>query len=555
MERLPNVATVLSYNLNKIAREGIPGYDPFATAGDCTFDEERAQFAIDFIHECCRHVKGSLAGKPLHLEPWEQAIVANIYGWIRPDGTRRFREVFIFVPRKNGKTCLIAALLVYALYCDGEPGAEIYSAAADRDQARLVFEQARGMVTNEPELHTRAKVYQNSIVVGDSCYKALSAEAGTKHGFNSHMIVIDELHAQPNRELVDVLLTSTGSRTQPLVVHITTSDFERESICNEKHDYAGKVRDGLIDDVSFLPVIYEATLDDDWKSPEVWAKANPNLGVSVSREYVERECKRAIESPTFENTFKRLHQNIRTEQDVRWLAMDRWDACVEKFDRKALLDWPCWMALDLSTTTDVTALCECFRSEDGLYYLVPHFWIPSEKARERENRDRVPYLTWAREGLVTMTNGDAVDYSQVRHDINERASQVQLQELAADPWNAAHLLQELGATDGLPVVEHRQGYASMSGPTKAFEQAVIAGNVRHDGNPVLRWMVSNVVVDMDAAGNVKPNKAKSGGSGRIDGAVTAIMAVGRAALEEGFSSAYNSRGVLYANDILEDDDA
>jgi phage terminase large subunit-like protein len=528
---LPELATTLSYELHKTARL-IPGYDPFATAGDCVFDEERAAFAIAFIQECCHHVKGELAGKPLILQPWEAAIVSNLFGWIRPDGTRRYREVFVFVPRKNGKTCLIAAILIYVLYCDGEPGAEIYSAAADRDQARLVFEQARGMVNREPELTSRAKIYQNSIVVGDSTYKAISAEAGTKHGYNGHLIVIDELHAQPDRELVDVLMTSTGARRQPIVLHITTSDFERESICNEKHDYASKVRDGIIDDSSFLPVIYQASLDDDWKDPKVWAMANPNLGVSVSEEYLRRECQRAIESPTFENTFKRLHLNIRTEQDVRWLSMDRWDACQDSFTEAELADCPCWFALDLSTTTDVTALTKCYR-RDGEYWLVPHFWIPESKAHEREKRDRVPYLTWAHQGLVTLTPGDAVDYGFVRRDINTLAGQCLLQELVADPWNASHLLQEMKDQDGLPVVEHRQGYVSMNTPMKEFEKAVIARHVHHDGNPVLRWMVSNVVADMDPAGNIKPNKAKSGGSGRIDGAVTSIMAVGRAALGEG----------------------
>lgn len=526
----------INFELAKTARL-IPGYDPFATAGNCVFDEERAQFAIDFIQECCSHVKGALARTKFHLEPWERAIIANLFGWLRPDGTRRYREAFVFLPRKNGKTTLIATIIAYMLYCDGEAGAELYSAAADRDQARLVFEQVRGMISNDPDLLARAKVYQHSVVVGDSSYKAISAEAGTKHGFHSHLIVIDELHAQPTRELVDVLMTSTGARTQPLVIHITTSDFERPSICNEKHDYASKVRDGIIEDVAFLPVIYEASRDDDWKDPKTWAKANPNLGVSVSEEYLARECQRAQDSPAYENTFKRLHLNIRTEQDVRWLQMDRWDACNAPIDLAALKGRECYCGLDLATTTDIAALVLAFKDDDGRYVLVPRFWVPRDRAVQREKRDRVPYVQWIREGWITATEGDAVDYATVERDILELSKQYKIVEIAADPWNATQVLQSL-AGEGLNVFEHRQGYVSMSSPTKEFEKAVLTGNVVHGGNPVLRWMASNVTVETDASANLKPSKKKS--TEKIDGIVAAIMAVGRASMATDTTSYYET---------------
>lgn len=519
------MAETLSYQLAKDASL-IPGYDPVETAGDCTFDADRAMFAVAFIEECCQHVKGDLARKPFTLQPWQRAIVANLFGWYRPDGTRRYREAFIFLPRKNGKTTLIAAILVYVLYCDGENGAEIYSAAADRDQARLVFEQARGMVQQEPELNRRAHVYQHSIVVGGSSYKTVSAEAGTKHGYNSHLVVIDELHAQPNRELVDVLMTSTGARSQPLVIHITTSDYERPSICNEKHDYASKVRDGIIDDVAFLPVIYEAHLEDDWTDPAVWAKSNPNLGVSVSEEYLARECQRAQESPSFENTFKRLHLNIRTEQDVRWLQMDRWDACNKAFDMETLAGESCWCGLDLATTTDIAAFVKVFKRDDR-YILVPTFWVPRERIGLRDRRDRVPYLQWTREGLITATEGDAIDYAAIERDILADSKVYKIEEIAADPWNATQVLQHL-AGENLVVFEHRQGFASMSSPTKEFEKAVLAGRIVHGGHPVLRWMASNVTVETDASAGLKPSKKKS--TEKIDGIVAAIMAVGRASM-------------------------
>lgn len=533
------MAETLSYELGRDASL-IPGYDPAVTAGACTYDAERAEFAVSFIEECCTHVKGELARKPFTLQPWQRAIVLNLFGWYRPDGTRRYREAFVFLPRKNGKTTLIAAILVYVLYCDGEPGAEIYSAAVDRDQARLVFEQARGMVTQEAELNRRARVYQHSIVVGGSSYKTVSAEAGTKHGYNSHLVIIDELHAQPNRELVDVLMTSTGARTQPLVIHITTSDFERPSICNEKHDYASKVRDGIIEDVAFLPVIYEATLDDDWKDPAAWAKANPNLDVSVSTEYLARECKRAQESPSFENTFKRLHLNIRTEQDVRWLQMERWDACDDAVNLESLAGESCWCGLDLATTTDIAAFVKAFKRDDK-YILVPRFWVPRERAAIRDRKDRVPYLQWAREGLITLTEGDSIDYDSIERDILEDSKRHKIEELAADPWNATQVLQHL-AGENLNVFEHRQGFASMSGPTKEFETAVLAGRIVHGGNPVLRWMASNVTVETDASANLKPSKKKS--TEKIDGIVAAIMAVGRAAMgEPELPSYYETHGI------------
>jgi len=524
----------------------IPGYDPFATAGDCRFDAEAAQNAIDFFMHpedgCLRHVKGALAGTLLRLEPWQQAIIANIFGWKRPDGTRRYREVFIFIPRKNGKTTLAAGIANYVLFCDGEPGAELYCAAADRDQALLVFEQAKGMIFNEPALEARAKVYTASKAIVNesegSSLKAISADANTKHGYNTHLAIIDELHAQPNRDLVDVLMTSTGSRRQPLIIHITTADFDRESICNEKRRYALKVRDGVIDDPYFLPVIYEASLEDDWTDPAVWASANPNLGVSVSLEYLERECRRAQETPTFENTFKRLHLNITTQQDVRWLRLEDWDRCAGAVDAEALKGKECFAGLDLSTTTDLSAFV-LFFPEGNL--VLPFFWIPEDNAHERERRDRVPYLTWAREGFVQTTPGNVIDYDFIRRRIKELGQIYNIREIAVDRWNSTQLQTQLQG-DGFTIVPFGQGFASMSAPTKELEKLIIGGALAHGAHPVLRWNASNVSVETDAAGNLKPSKKKS--TERIDGIVALIMALGRAMVREEGGSVYDGRGIL-----------
>lgn len=546
--KLPNKTTGVSSAWVKLLGQ-IPGYDSSATAGDCTFDPDPAKDALEFFPKYLRHVKGEKGGEPFALEPWLQAVTANIFGWKRPDGMRRYREVFFYVPRKNAKTFWSAGCILFVLSYDQESGAEIYSAAADRDQASLVFAHAKGMVAQDPRLAQRFKIYETSRAIvceaSGSSYKVISADANTKHGFNSHMIVIDELHAQPNRELADVLMTSTGARRQPLIIHTTTSDFERPSICNEKYDYACKVRDGIIDDPSFLPVIYEAQLTEDWTDPAIWAKANPNLGKSISLEYMQRECKRAQETPSYQNTFKRLHLNIKTEQDVRWLSIEDWDACQSSaFDRDELREWPCFAGLDLASTADLCALVLYF---PALHAVLPFFWLPAETADLRLQRARVPYPAWIRQGFITATEGNVADYDVIRRDIQTLATQFRIMELAYDRWGATQLITQLQgdgittAPDGL--VPYGQGFASMSAPSKELERLILSKELRHDGNPVLRWNVSNVMIETDAAGNIKPSKRKS--SEKIDGVVAMAMAIGRAivaAQDQG--SIYDQRGLI-----------
>ena len=514
----------------------IPGYDPFATAKDSWLDEDAARLALDFFPECLRHVEGEVAGRPFALEPWQQAIVGNLFGWKRKDAkgriVRRYREAFIFIPRKNGKTPLCAGICNYVLFCDPERGKQIYSAAAEKDQAALLYRHAKGMIEQEPELERRARIYRahKSIVLVDddaSVYRVLSADADTKHGGNPSLVLIDELHAQPNRNLVDVLQTSMASenRPQPLLIHITTSDFDRESICNEKHDYASKVRDGIIEDEAFLPVIYEATLTDDWTSPDIWRKANPNLGVSVSEDYLRRECQRAKETPTYENTFKRLHLNIKTQNDVRWLSLEQWDKCGGDVDPETLAGRECYGGLDLATTTDIAAFVLAFPNDDGGYLLLPFFWVPKLNAAKRQRRDRVPYDTWIRDGFIEATDGDVIDYDVIRQKVNELGQKYDIREIAVDRWNATQITTQLQG-DGFEMVPFGQGFASMSAPTKELEKLVIAGQIAHGANPVLRWMANNVCVESDAAGNLKPSKKKS--TERIDGIVAGVMALGRA---------------------------
>jgi len=464
---------------------------------------------------------------------------------------RRYREAFIEVGRKNGKIPLAAGKILYLLFEDGEPGAEIYGAASEYKQASLVFTHAWGMRNQEADLRTRSRVFKGqskSIEVGEpgdanyGLYRVISSESFAAHGFNTHAAVVDELHTQPNAELVDALSTSTGARRQPLLVYITTSDFEREgSVCNEKEDYAKGVRDKTIPDPSFLPVIYEADLEDDWTSEEIWKKANPNLGVSVSLDYLRRECKKAQQTPRYENNFKRLHLNIRTQQDVRWIPLELWDACGGTVSIDLLKGKKGYAALDLSSTKDITAFVVIFKIDSSIY-VVPRFWIPKQNAIKRQERDRVPYLTWADQGLIKMTEGNVVDYDVVRADINKLRETLQFDEIAIDPWNAMHISTQFAA-DGFEIVHFRQGFASMSAPSKELEKLILQGGLRHGGHPVLKWMASVVAVEQDAAENIKPSKKKS--TERIDGIVALVMAIGRMiAQPEPKASVYETRGAL-----------
>jgi len=519
----------------------IAGYDPYDSAGDCYFDESAGLGAVEFFENELQLIEGKCAGQPFRLEPWQQKVVMNLFGWKRPDGMRRYRESFIFVPRKNGKTPFCAGLINYVAFCDGEPGAQIYSAAGEREQAALVFRHAAGMIHRNPILDAQSRVYKTFKSIeyghGATVYKALSADADTKHGLNAHLVINDELHVQPNRDLVDTLETATASRTQPMIIHITTAGFDKNSICYEKYDYACKVRDGLIDNANFLPVIYEASIDDDWTSEETWIKANPNLGVSVELDYIKQACQEAQQIPAKENTFKRLHLNIWTEQDVRWISSEKWSELAGKVNTSV----PCFAGLDMSTTTDLTAFALVFQHGED-YHVKPFFFAPRENAIYREKKDRVPYLTWAREGHIELTEGDVVDYDHVRKRINEIGKQYHIQGIAADRWNSTQLITQLSG-DGFEMTPFGQGFASMSAPSKKLEELILRGAITHDDNPVMNWCISNVTVKTDAADNIKPIKDSK--TKRIDGVVAMVMGLGmwiQAEIKK--QSIYETRGAL-----------
>jgi len=539
--------------LERICRAGIPGYDPWATAGKGDrFDETSAEFAIGFIEHHIHHIEGDTAQKLFLLEDWEKAVVGNLFGWKRSDGTRRFREVLVFVPRKNGKTPLVAAIGLHVFINDGERGAYCVCAAGDREQASFVYRQMVGMVDQDAqlcELITHYKGYKSlECPALGATFRVISHEAKTKHGGNMHLGIVDELHVQPDRELVDVLRTATASTTrrQPLVIYMTTSDYDRAgSICNEIVDEARRIRDGVVSDRAFLPVIYEAQPDDDYTDERVWEKANPNLDVSVSRDYLRRECEKAQRSAAHRYEFQRLHLNIRTKTSALWLDVKTWDKGIAK---SAVLDGrKCWGALDLSAVRDLTAFARVYEMDEGFVYCRCDYWCPESRVRTGKEPGRVDYRQWVDDGWIRTTPGDVIDYAQIRQDIagpGGIASQHPIEEIAVDMLFQGHETAQGLATMGFEdrIIAFGQGFMSMAAPTKRFEELVYSHKILHDGNPVTRWMVGNCVVKRDEAGNMKVTKKES--TGKVDGVVATIMALGRMMVEEEHHSVYDKRGLL-----------
>ena len=475
-----------------------------------------------------RHTKGPAAGELFNLRPWQERIVRALFKTNPATGRRQYRTCLLMLPRKNGKTELCAALAIDGLLFDGEMGAEVYSAAADKEQAALMFHVAAQMIRFDAELSAACEIVdsQKRIVhrKSGSVYRAISAEAYSKHGLNASRILFDELHAQPTRELWDVLASSTGARAQPLVVAISTAGYDRHSILWELYQHAKRVQQAPEIDPTFLSVIYEAPIDADWTDEAVWHRANPALGDFRSLDEMRAACQRAKEIPAQEAAFRRLYLSQWTEQAVRWIALASWDACCAPIDRAALVGKRCYVGLDLSTTTDLTAAVAVFPDDDGAGFTVlPEFFCPAETIPRRVTRDRVPYDEWARRGLLTATPGPTVDYDAVRALLHDWRDTYDVRLVAYDPWNATHLVSQLEQVDAFTCVRMRQGKASLSAPSKALEAAVLARTLRHDGHPILRWNVANVAVDVDHAGNIQPSKQKS--TERIDGVAGLVMAL------------------------------
>ncbi len=506
------------------------------------FDEEEAERVFRFF-ALLPHVKGEWArdGSTIRLEPWQRFILGSIFGWKREDGLRRFRTAYIEVPRKNAKSTLAAGVGLWLAFFDGEPGAEVYAAATKRDQAKIVWGDARQMVLKTPGLRARIRAFVSNLHSAQTAskFEPLGADADSLDGLNIHGAIVDELHAHRTRALWDVLVTATGARRQALIFAITTAGWDRTSICWEQHDYVSKVLEGIVPDDTVFG--YIATIDegDDWTDPAAWAKANPNLGISVKMDDLERQCAQARHMPAAQNAFKRLRLNVWTEASERWIDTTVWDQGAVSV--RVAEGASCYAGLDLSSTTDLSAFVLLFGPDaEGTYDVLPYFWMPGENIRQRVERDCVPYDLWVRQGYIEATPGNVIDYDVIRARINDLGRCYRIREIAVDRWNATQITMQLQG-DGFEMVPMGQGFASMSAPSKEFERLVLEGKIRHGGHPVLRWMVSNVSVVQDAAGNIKPAKDKS--TGRIDGVVALIMALDRAVRNQG-GSVYNERGLI-----------
>ena len=520
------------------------------TDSDYYFDSQTALRVVDFFERELTHVEGEWAGKPVVLEKWQKKFLMEVFGWKRKsDDLRKYRSIYLEIPRKNGKSFLISGLSLYLLLADNEGGAKIVSAAADREQAKLVYNTSLQMVFQNEKLSKMTVPLQRAISVPEtnSNFKAISAEAYSKHGLNLHAMLVDELHAQPDRELVDVLKTSMAARRQPMEIYITTAGYDKDTICYEMHTYAKAVAAGKIKDPSFYSLIFAAENDDDWTSPETWKKANPNYGVSVKENYLVRECQIAQDVPAYENTFKRLHLNIWTEQETRFIPMELWRQTDNiPVEMKHLQGEPCFAGLDLSSTTDITAFVMCFPNpEFDKMQVIPKFWIPRAKVDhilKFKSTDGLPYDQWEREGLINVTEGDVIDYDVVRRDINEYSDLYNIKEIAFDPWNAMQLALQL-EHDGIEMIKCRQSTANLSYPTKEMLSWISGQKILHGGNPILDRMASMVVGIEDSNANIRPDKKKS--KERIDGIVAMIMGLWRILLHQQEPElVYKDRGLI-----------
>ena len=514
------------------------------------YDKELADYAVSFI-ECLYHTKGTWAGKPFKLLDWQEQIIRDLFGTVKPNGYRQFNTAYIEIPKKNGKSELAAAVALLLCCGDGEQRAEIYGCAADRGQATIVFDVAADMVRMCPALNKRCKILTSQkrilFTPTNSFYQVLSAEAYSKHGFNIHGVVFDELHTQPNRKLFDVMTKGSGdARMQPLYFLITTAGTDTHSICFETHQKALDILEGRKIDPTFYPVIYGAGDTEDWTDPKVWLKANPSLGETIGMDKVETACESAKQNPGEENSFRQLRLNQWVKQAVRWMPMDKWDACAYPVNEEMLEGRVCYGGLDLSSTTDLTSFCLVFppEDEDKPYYVLPYFWVPEDTLELRVKRDHVPYDLWHRQGYLETTEGNVVHYGYIEKFIERLGERFNIREIAFDRWGAVQMVQNLEGM-GFTVVPMGQGFASMSPPTKELMKLTLEKKLAHGGHPVLRWNMDNIFIRTDPAGNIKADKAKS--TEKIDGAIAMIMALDRAIRcgSDISESVYDSRGLLF----------
>lgn len=520
------VKQAVQRQLNDLRRWGPEG-------GDYYFDEKEASRPCWFI-ENLTHTKGELAGRAIHLEPWQCFLLTTLFGWKSKAGNRRFRSAYVEVSRGNGKSTLLSGIGLFCLCADHEPGAEVYSFATTREQAKIVFGDAQTMARGNRALQEAygLEVTAHALYVPatNSTFQAKSAEGSTLDGLNTHLAIIDELHAHKKRDVFDVVETSLGKRRNSLMVSITTAGVDRTGICYEQRTLVTKILSGSLQDESYFGIIYTLDPDDDWKSGEALAKANPNWGVSVRPEVIRALQAKAIATPSAENNFKTKHLDVWCNADVGWMDMKAWDACAdESLDESDFDGEPCWLGLDLASTSDMTAKVKIFqRKIDGSshYYLFGDYWLPRTAIERGVNSQ---YQGWEYLGYLHVCEGPVTDFAEIRDSILEDCGRYSVQSVAYDPFQAVQLSKEL-SDDGVPMVLCKQTVANLSDPMKQFQALVLDHRLHFNGDPVLTWMVSNVVCHVDVKENIYPRKDAP--ENKIDGVVAGIMALSRALLND-----------------------
>lgn len=506
------------------------------------FDRRAAMRAIGFI-ERLKHTKGEWAGRRFRLEPWQHFVLWNIFGWKNADGTRRFRYAYIEIARKNGKTALSAGVGLYMLFADGESRPEIYSAATVKDQAKICFADAVEIV-RATDLKHYLTPFRNSIVyeARGGMMKPLSSDYGTHDGLNPSCGIIDEFHAHRDSGMFDVIKSAFGARRQPLMFIITTAGFNKSGACYAYRENVIKVLREVNEDDTLFGIIYTLDTNEEWDDPRMWIKSNPNLGVSLSADYLADQVRDARNRPEAVRNVMTKNLNLWVDAERTWILDDAWQKCIGTTSPDELHGCACWGGLDLSNVSDITAYVLLFHENDR-FQLVPYFWIPEEKMLEKIRRENINYDRWVADEYVTVTPGNVIDYDFVKADILRRTSDYDLRSSAYDRWNASQTIIDL-QNEGMTCNPFGQGYGSMSAPTREFEKLVLTGRIEHFGNPVLRWMLASTVVKSDPAGNIKPDKERS--MQKIDGIVASIMALGEwmTAQADEDSNPYENRGLL-----------
>ncbi len=519
-----------------------------------TYSTERAEWALGFIEGQCRHGKGEWGGQLMLLEEWQREAILFVFGWMNLKGFRVIRTMWVEVARKNGKSQLAAAIGCYLLIADGEPGAEIYSSATTRPQAKIVWDAATDIVDRNDILSKCAKTRQGDIWVDETSSKfvPLSADAATLDGLNPHGNIIDEVHAHKTRQVWDVLDTAMGARRQPLTVVITTAGiYDPEQIGYQQHEYAESLLDEIFEDESWFVWIFSADMVDpkdpggvvSWDSEAALQQANPNWDSFANVEYLLKQRDKAQKQAGYTNTFKRYHLNQWTASLTCWLNIDQWKSCGGPLpDREYLRTLPCWGGLDLSSKIDLSAVVFAFwDAEESLWYLMPHLFLPGDGIVKKSKEDKVPYDRWAELGYLTLTDGNVIDQAYILDVIMDHNDEFKLEEVGYDPWNCdqAGILMEAAGIDSVPM---NQGWRTMSEPCKEFEKLIVSGALRHGSNDVLNWMANNVMVKVDESDNYRPDKKAS--RRRIDGIVGSIMAIGRGIMSTDTGSDIEDRGGL-----------